>query len=459
MPALKKERLDGWKEISHYLNRDVRTCQRWEQELGLPVYRINQGSVRSKVFSYTKEIDDWFSQLLKDNNFNNNNPVIKKCLVSAILVIIVLAVFIGLFAFVFQRNEPVGQVSSTLANPVRWAIKGNLIAFYNIQDDLVWTKEIHHSLSQEHFYTDDHELPPVETVLRRMNINRISMSDIDGDKKNEVLCYLNHADPAERCIALVDHDSRDLWTRSVRFDREYAEGKIANDLFVTKLEFADIDGDRRKEILVLWTDFRRFPSIFLIYDLEGNQEFRYEHTGCLQFFQLYSWSGREEVIFFGGTNNLLGGDAVLGVLDCGRLKSGLGPPYEVPPDLTDEDWVRKYVPIEPEEAGQSKYIRFRKNDVSRLNEVKWMFVLETQAGENEIFVHVNHGLRDLFSLYYVFDPDLKLKYVSPGAEFERYYNSLVADGKMILPLGDFLKTCERDVQFWDGQGWVPAFIK
>jgi DNA-binding transcriptional regulator YiaG len=35
-----QERLDSWKEIARYLNRDVRTVQRWEETDGLPVYRM-----------------------------------------------------------------------------------------------------------------------------------------------------------------------------------------------------------------------------------------------------------------------------------------------------------------------------------------------------------------------------------------------------------------------------------
>ncbi|NQT80981.1 MAG: hypothetical protein HQ555_11400 [Candidatus Aminicenantes bacterium] len=51
--------LDSWKAISDYLDRDIRTCERWEKELGLPINRINQDSPRSKVFAYQSEIDSW----------------------------------------------------------------------------------------------------------------------------------------------------------------------------------------------------------------------------------------------------------------------------------------------------------------------------------------------------------------------------------------------------------------
>ena len=34
-----EDRLDSWKEIANYLNRDVTTVQRWEKREGMPVHR------------------------------------------------------------------------------------------------------------------------------------------------------------------------------------------------------------------------------------------------------------------------------------------------------------------------------------------------------------------------------------------------------------------------------------
>jgi tetratricopeptide (TPR) repeat protein len=53
-----REILGSWKEISSYLGRDMRTCRRWEEHLGLPVHRIN-GSPRARVLAYRDEIDRW----------------------------------------------------------------------------------------------------------------------------------------------------------------------------------------------------------------------------------------------------------------------------------------------------------------------------------------------------------------------------------------------------------------
>ncbi|HLW54481.1 MAG TPA: hypothetical protein VKW06_16725 [Candidatus Angelobacter sp.] len=50
--------LNGWKEIAVYLNRGIRTVQRWERYGNLPVHRaLHMG--RSAVIAIRSEIDGW----------------------------------------------------------------------------------------------------------------------------------------------------------------------------------------------------------------------------------------------------------------------------------------------------------------------------------------------------------------------------------------------------------------
>jgi len=65
-PAIKNQRrkaqepryLSGWKDIANYLGRGVRTVQRYESQLGLPVRRP-AGKPRAAVLATKKEIDAW----------------------------------------------------------------------------------------------------------------------------------------------------------------------------------------------------------------------------------------------------------------------------------------------------------------------------------------------------------------------------------------------------------------
>ena len=59
------EVLNSWKEVAVDLGRGVRTVQRWEMELGLPVRRP-RGKSRSAVIAFKPELDRWLSSAPKD---------------------------------------------------------------------------------------------------------------------------------------------------------------------------------------------------------------------------------------------------------------------------------------------------------------------------------------------------------------------------------------------------------
>jgi len=53
-----EKRLDSWKEIAAYLNRDVTTVQRWEKREGMPVHR-HVHDKRGSVHALAGELDSW----------------------------------------------------------------------------------------------------------------------------------------------------------------------------------------------------------------------------------------------------------------------------------------------------------------------------------------------------------------------------------------------------------------
>src|ERR671919_2049075 len=54
-----QDRLDSWKEIAGFLQRDVRTVQRWEKQTGLPVHRHADSHLRT-AYAYRSELEAWW---------------------------------------------------------------------------------------------------------------------------------------------------------------------------------------------------------------------------------------------------------------------------------------------------------------------------------------------------------------------------------------------------------------
>jgi hypothetical protein len=51
--------LSGWKDIANYLRKGVRTVQRYEHELNLPVHRLSRGKFGGGVITTRNELDTW----------------------------------------------------------------------------------------------------------------------------------------------------------------------------------------------------------------------------------------------------------------------------------------------------------------------------------------------------------------------------------------------------------------
>lgn len=50
--------LSSWKEIAHYFGKGVRTVQRWEKTLALPIHRP-PGAPSNVVLARTSDLDEW----------------------------------------------------------------------------------------------------------------------------------------------------------------------------------------------------------------------------------------------------------------------------------------------------------------------------------------------------------------------------------------------------------------
>jgi TolB-like protein/tetratricopeptide (TPR) repeat protein len=61
------QRLNSWKEIASYFDRDIRTVQLWEKKEGLPVHR-HEHDARSSVYAVPSELELWFNHRRKKSS-------------------------------------------------------------------------------------------------------------------------------------------------------------------------------------------------------------------------------------------------------------------------------------------------------------------------------------------------------------------------------------------------------
>jgi hypothetical protein len=68
--------LNSWKEIAAYLQRGIRTVQRWETEFGLPVRRP-AGKSRSAVIAIRADLDAWLKHCSISRNGNEPGRMVR----------------------------------------------------------------------------------------------------------------------------------------------------------------------------------------------------------------------------------------------------------------------------------------------------------------------------------------------------------------------------------------------
>jgi Tol biopolymer transport system component len=71
-----EDRLDSWKEIAAYLNRDVTTVQRWEKREGMPIHRHHHDRMGS-VYAFRAELDAWAGSRHPQENANDASSAIQ----------------------------------------------------------------------------------------------------------------------------------------------------------------------------------------------------------------------------------------------------------------------------------------------------------------------------------------------------------------------------------------------
>jgi TolB-like protein len=99
--------------VERDLGKEIRTCWRWEKELGLPVHRIDSTSSRSRVFAYKAEIDAWLRR--RADHDGSSRPLLSRTgFRVAIAGVVLLAAFVVVFHFWFRparRNRSLPPVT------------------------------------------------------------------------------------------------------------------------------------------------------------------------------------------------------------------------------------------------------------------------------------------------------------------------------------------------------------
>jgi hypothetical protein len=278
-----EDRLDSWKEIADHLKREVRTASRWERERGLPVHRA-PGGKRGAIYAYRSEIDAWLKKPVEAPRqvvesapvaTSSRRPWFAPATASVVLAMLGLCVLVA----VRLNHEP---------NPQQAIVIGAEMTVLDGAGKEIWRYRFPRPLQAN--WGDPGENP------------RITIDDIDGDGKNEVLVSASYG-PTD-----ANHDELYCFTPSGRLAWHYRPRAQFN--FVGRKAvgpwkvhtLAVVRQGDRKAVWVAFADPVFAPAFVASIDAEGHSQIRYISAGHVN--ALLSLSNKKGTfIVAGGVNN------------------------------------------------------------------------------------------------------------------------------------------------------------
>jgi hypothetical protein len=333
-------RLTGWKEIAAYLNRGVRTVQRWEKENGLPVRRFGTSKPES-VVAIPQEIDAWLETAqgisarsgplvpgpdAAANGEADDSPsqellcqgppplfgriwLLRMSVVALATAVTVFVIWAGWGSSRLTRQGAPAKLSVTGAAPVNWYVDLDAVGVTDINGNAIWR----HTFPRE-------LLVGAYVDMARTSRNVLGgVADIDADGFREVWFVARYAglsSPSNTELYVFEHDGRVRWTYqpfvTVRFGADtFGPSWIVEQAYITP----DPEGGNEKALWVVLYHSALFPSALQRLDpRSGSATSTYWSNGSILTMTLDLEGGRHRLLVGACDNERKAGS--LAVLDA-----------------------------------------------------------------------------------------------------------------------------------------------
>ena len=341
-PGTAGDRLNSWKEVASYLGKGVRTVQRWEVQLGLPVRRLGRegGEI---VYALKSEIDAWILKgghatepdHLQDASeaaheaappagpaaepppparlHENATPPLTVSWFAGPRRAWSIVILIGIVGIGMSFAQRRGVLRAEIApSPVGAAFEGGVLRAWDGEGRTLWRTPI---------------VAPADTRLdTRINLDpardlrRIAVEDLDGDGANEVSLITVSTSGSGDSLRVFNADGSPRFShvpgRPVTFGSESYRGFNTYSLSV----FRDADGD--PSLWVVSAHASYFPSLLQRISPRGEVLSEYWSNGHIRTIRPGTIRGRPFLLVGGYNNERHGGS--LAFLDLAH-PSGTAP--------------------------------------------------------------------------------------------------------------------------------------
>jgi hypothetical protein len=434
--ASEENKLIGYKAIAQYLDMSIRNVRLWEKNLGLPLHRIS-GHHGYRIHAFKDEIDQFVRE--KDGGALKKQKH-KKIVLAVILSICTLIITIGLVLLMPGSSTP-----EESDGPATFNLDKTIVQVLNANGDLLWKFNYGNQITES----------DLDCIVDKENID-------DDPQKEVVACIFNTLDKSNHAIMLFDHDGRMIWRRNMNSKHTFDLIEIDNLFRPMPVKFARTKNNDIR-IISKWVHMDRFLSVIASHNLHGEMVDQYFHTGHVQSsLKLIDLDGDGIVeIVFGGTNNLLSGEAIAAALPLEGF-SGMNPPNRIEPEFNkNASALEQYIADQYVPGNEIHYLRFKKTGyLDKYNRVLYNSSDIVYEGGNIIQFKINNWHiepdRPVVGFYYLFDKTFTLvKVYAPGG-LQIAYPRLLFKGDIDITLEQFKKIYSKIVYRWENGRWAPV---
>lgn len=371
----KSNRCSSWKEIAAYLGCNVRTCQRWEKELGLPVFRIGE-SVRARVYAQKEDLESWLEsqskkanlqqEVQKQGRVERSTPIRGKGYFFLIMLAVCATAILFMFALeIFADHQP---------NDFR--IENSVLVITNSAGKELWrydtklknlfgTEAYKKSFQSKNEYQDERQA--------HIMLPFLIIKDLDKDGFNEVLFNPRTTDESQDGhVICFDHRGHVLWDHQTGRYIHCGLRNFPSDFSLSGMDTRDLFNDGLQEIIILSHAKNEWPTQVLILSPKDEVLGEYWNAGTFDDIEYIdiNHDGYEEICLSGQNNeyekpclvvlssrSAWGGSPQSQAFACDGTKRGNELFYVLFP-LTDVDQIHKPgIALYRTERLQNKIIR------------------------------------------------------------------------------------------------------
>jgi hypothetical protein len=462
------DRLNGWKEVASFLGKGVRTVQRWERELGLPVHRLGKDGGEI-VFALKTEVQHW-TLTQRPSNANGvddqsrprtqgtpsngasgaevpqaepdsaqpdspSPPASARWFrtPAAAAIAGLLVCLVAVAAWRVSRSSSLPVVEGAPPQPASFSVEDDTLRILDARDAVIWKRRFPEGLNEASY---------VGGTLRDA---RAAIEDFDGDGQREVAFIADSPEFATPVLSVFDADGTVRFTHRPDATVHYGSSAYSPHWRAYRLAITRAPAGTPLLWLVSIHD-HEFPTLLEQIDAAGRTVSEYWSNGYIDFVGSATWHGRP-VVLVGATNNEHRG-ASLAVFEGAVTGSA--------PATNDGYRCRDCPPGRP-----SEFLVLPRTCMARYLEGQaWTQRVRAVAGDR-IVALVGHGRASVNGLtqpadaYYTFGPDLRPEGIDISREFLLVHEELRRLGHLDHAFGPQDEADLQPLLRWDGTRFVP----